>query len=226
VVPRRRHFEPGHIYHVLNRGTQRQQLFFSNDDYRRFEVLIEDTLARIPLRVLTFELMPNHWHFVVKPDDQDQLSSFFGYLAGTHGKRFRVAHGTTGQGHVYQDRFKSFPVQSDGHFLTVCRYVERNALRAGLVGQAEAWPWGALWRRQHALDSWLMSDWPVPRPHDWIDRVNASLTKAEMTAVKNSIRRGTPFGTSLWVRETADQLDLGHTLRRCGRPCIAAVGSS
>ena len=66
----------------------------------------------------------------------------------------------------------------------------------------------------------------MPRPHDWIDRVNASLTKAEMTAVKNSIRRGTPFGTSLWVRETADQLDLGHTLRRCGRPCIAVVGSS
>ncbi len=226
MTSKKRRFEPGHIYHVLNRGAERQQLFFSDDDYRRFESLIEESLARNPLWVQTYELMPNHWHFVVKPEDQEQLSSFFAYLAGTHGKRFRAAHGTTGQGHVYQDRFKSFPIQSDGHFLTVCRYVERNALRAGLVGQAEAWPWGALWRRQHARDQWLASDWPVPRPSNWIDRVNQPLTHAELTAVKNSIHRGTPLGTSNWVRDTAQQLDLGHTLRQCGRPRSVAVGLS
>ena len=70
-----------------------------------------------------------------------------------------------------------------------------------------------------------MSDWPVPRPLNWIDRVNEPLTNAELIAVKNSIRRGTPLGTSDWVRDTAEQLDLGHTLRQCGRPRIAAIGS-
>ena len=129
-----------------------------------------------------------------------------------------------GQGHVYQDRFKSFPIESDGHFLAVCRYVERNALRAGLVRRAEAWRWGALWRRQRAFCQWLTSDWPVSRPGDWIDRVNQPLTSAELAAIENSIRRGTPLGTSSWVCDTAEQLGLGHTLRRCGRPRIAAVG--
>ena len=226
MVSRNRYFEPGHIYHVLNRGAQRQQLFFSEDDYQGFEALIEATILRIPLQILTYQLMPNHWHFVVEPDDKDQLSSFFGYLSGTHGKRFRAAHGTTGQGHVYQDRFKSFPVECDGHFLAVCRYAERNALHAQLVLRAEAWRWSALWRRQHALDQWLTSDWPVPRPSDWIDRVNQPLTSAELAAIEISIRRGTPLGTRSWGQRTAAQLGLGHTLRRSGRPRIVAARSA
>jgi putative transposase len=73
MVSRKRYFEPGQIYHVVNRGAERRQLFFREDDYREFEALIEETIARIPLCSLTYELMPNHWHFVVKPDDQDQL---------------------------------------------------------------------------------------------------------------------------------------------------------
>ena len=226
MASRKRYFESGHIYHVLNRGAQRQQLFFSEDDYRRFEALIEETVLRIPLPIFSYELMPNHWHFVVKPNDQEQLSGFFGYLAGTHGKRFRAAHGTTGQGHVYQDRFKSFPIECDGHFLAVCRYVERNALHAGLVRWAEAWRWSALWRRQHALDQWLISDWPVPCPSNWIDRVNQPLKSVELAMIETSIRRQTPLGTPNWVRCTAVQLGLEHTLRRCGRPRIVATRSA
>ncbi len=225
MVTKRRFVEPGYIFHVLNRGANRRRLFFSEDDYRKFESLIEETLARDPLLVLTYELMPNHWHFVVKPEDQDQLSSFFGYLSGTHGKRFRAANHTTGQGHVYQDRFKSFPVQSDGHFLALCRYVERNALRAGLVCQAEDWKWGGLHRRRCGCDHWLASDWPVRRPDNWTDRVNQPLTASEAAAIDRCIRRGRPLGTTTWTRDTADQLGLNHTLRGCGRPPIATTRS-
>lgn len=132
MVSRKRYFEPGYTYHVLNRGALRQQLFFSEANYADFETLIEETWQEIRLPVLTYELMPNHWHFVVQPDDKEQLSCFFRQLTGTHAKRFRSEHRSIGQGHVYQDRFKSLPVQSDEHFLCMCRYVERNALRAGV----------------------------------------------------------------------------------------------
>ena len=127
MVSRRRYVAPGYVYHVLNRGTRRQQLFFSDEDFADFESLVKEALQRTPLTILTYELMPNHWHFVVKPVDKEELSSFFQYLAGTHGKRFHAARRTVGEGHVYQDRFKSFPIESDGHFLAVCRYVERKA---------------------------------------------------------------------------------------------------
>lgn len=210
--------EPGFIYHVLNRGSQRQRLFFRDQDYDDFECLLEDTLQRIALPILTYELMPNHWHFVVKPVDAEELSEFFQIVAGTHAKRFRVQHESVGDGHVYQDRFKSFPVKSDGHLLSVCRYVERNAYRAGLVERAEDWRWGALWRRENGQDVWLKSDWPVPRQSDWVERVNEPLSVAEVEAIRQSIRNGSPFGDPDWKEQTANRLGLEHTLRRSGRP--------
>ncbi len=203
---------------MLNRGAERRQLFFGEEDYLQFEDLIESTCLRIPLTIYTYELMPNHWHFVVRPSGKDDVSQFFQYLASVHAKRFRAARQTCGLGHVYQDRFRSFPVQSDGHFLTLCRYVERNALRAGLVERCENWRWGGLWRRLHDRDTWLTSDWPVSRGAGWVERVNEPLTAAEVAAVRHSIRHGSPLGEAQWVRETADRLGLRHTLRRPGRP--------
>ena len=221
MASRRRYFEPGHTYHVLNRGAQRQLLFSSDEQYIRFEELIEESLEKHPLPILTYELMPNHWHFVVRPKGKKELSGFFQHLSGTHGKRFRVHSGTAGQGHVYQDRFKSIPVQGDGHFLAVCRYVERNALRAGLVARAEDWRWSGLYRRLTGTDQWLVSDWPVPRPDDWLERVNQPMTHEELRAIRQSIARGRPFGTPEWTLETARQLGLEHTLRSPGRPPIS-----
>ncbi len=157
MVAKKRHFEPGYIYHVLNRGTNRQHLFKSYRDYDKFEELIVETLERTPAEIFTYELMPTHWHFVVRTSTKEALSEFFQYLAGTHSKRFRSMTDSVGEGHVYQDRFKSFPIQSDGHFLIVTRYVERNARRAGLVTRAEDWRWGGLWRRLNHADSWLAS---------------------------------------------------------------------
>ena len=144
VVDRRRFFEPGYCYHVLNRGVQRQRLFFTDHDYRDFEQLMEEIQQQVPLPIFAYELMPNHWHFVVRPRTREELSTYFQNVASTHAKRFRVASHTRGQGHVYQDRFKSFPVQSDAHFLALCRYVERNAAAGptGIVrgGLAVEWP--------------------------------------------------------------------------------------
>jgi putative transposase len=130
-----------------------------------------------------------------------------------------------GEGHVYQDRFKSFPVESDGHLLTLGRYVERNARRAGLVERAEDWRWSGLWRRQHGCDDWLLSTWPVPRPEDWLERVNEPLTSAELTAIRQCLVRGSPFGSSRWTRQIARKLGLQHTLRATGRPRIASSKS-
>src|SRR5271166_4018901 len=70
-------------------------------------------------------------------DADGQVTAFFRWLAHTHAMRWRVAHRTVGYGHLYQGRFQSFPVQSDEHLLTVLRYIERNAVGAGLVARAE-----------------------------------------------------------------------------------------
>src|SRR2546423_15295545 len=92
--------------------------------------------------------MPNHWHLVLKPERDRELSRFVGRLTLTHTQRWHAYRGTAGSGHLYQGRFKAFPVEADDHFLTLCRYVERNAFRAGLVGPAAQWPWGSPGQRR------------------------------------------------------------------------------
>jgi len=126
--------------------------------------------------------MPNHWHLLLWPRQDGELSEILRWITVTHTQRWHAHHHTAGTGPVYQGRFKSFPVQTDEYFLTVARYVERNALRAKLVTQAEGWQWSSLWRRDQGdakLTAWL-SDWPVERPRDWIARVNRPQTASEL----------------------------------------------
>ena len=80
--------------------------------------------------------MPNHFHILLWPREEGDLFRFMSWLTMTHTQRWHAHHRTAGTGHLYPGRFTSFPVQSDEHFfLTVYRYVERNALRANLVGR-------------------------------------------------------------------------------------------
>jgi REP-associated tyrosine transposase len=162
----------------------------------------------------------NHWHFVVWPEQDGQLTDFFHRVAHTHAVRWRVSHRTVGYGHLYQGRFKSFPVQGDDHLLPVLRYVERNPLSAGLVEKAELWRWGSLWARGHgeAATKALLSPWPVKRPANWITRVNSPLSAKELNRVRLSVVRGQPYGDDEWVRRTVKELDLEHTVRPEGRP--------
>ena len=207
----------GFVYHVLNRGVGRMRLFHRARDYEAFEETLAETLEKTPLRICGFCLLPNHWHFVVWPESDGQLARFFQRLTVT---RWTRAKRRVGYGHVYQGRFKSFPVETDEHFYQVLRYVERNALRADLVRRAEEWRWGSLWVRAVGSveqKAWL-SGWPVPRPRDWRDHVNRPQTKAEVAAIQRSVQRGAPYGSDAWVASTASDLGLQSTLRAPGRP--------
>ena len=127
----------GLVYHVLNRANAQITIFEKSEDYEAFERVLEEAVHRTDTRLLAYCLMPNHWHLVVWPLEDGELSRFTGWLTLTHTQRWHAHRQSRSSGHVYQGRFKSFPVQEDEHFLTVCRYVERNALRANLVSRAE-----------------------------------------------------------------------------------------
>ena len=136
----------GLIYHVLNRANARMPIFEKDGDYEAFERVLQESVNRCDTQLLAYCLMPNHWHLVVIPKKDGELSRFTGWLTLTHTQRWHAHRHSTGSGHVYQGRFKSLPIQDDEHFVTVCRYVERNALRASLVRRAEEWRWSSLWR--------------------------------------------------------------------------------
>jgi putative transposase len=115
-------------------------------DYSAFLCVLSQAQTRVPMRLLSFSVMPNHWHLVLRPESDDDLSRFMQWLTRTHAPRWQVKRRSVGTGAVYQGRFRAIPVQSDEHLLTVCRYVERNPLRAGLVDRVEHWRWSSAWR--------------------------------------------------------------------------------
>ena len=125
------------VFHVLNRANARATIFEKPEDYAAFERVLREAVDRVEMRVLAYCLMPNHWHLVLWPRRDGDLSKFMGWLTLTHTQRWHAHHRTVGTGHLYQGRYKSFPVQDDEHFLTVCRYVERNGLRANLAPRAD-----------------------------------------------------------------------------------------
>jgi putative transposase len=206
------------VFHALNRSAGRMKIFSSERDYRAFEEAIEETLQFYPLRILAYCILPNHWHFLLWPEEEGQLSAFLQRLTNTHTQRWQRAKQKVGYGHLYQGRFKSFPVEADEHFYTAARYVERNALRAGLVEQAEDWRWGSLWRRVQKARSPLLTDWPIAEPRNWRQLVNQPQSEAELAALRRSLQRNSPFGSDAWTTRTATALGLTSTLRPRGRP--------
>ncbi|HWP41498.1 MAG TPA: transposase, partial [Tepidisphaeraceae bacterium] len=171
-MPRRlRQAIGGMLFHVLNRAVGREKLFRKDSDYAAFEQIIEQVHRRLPTRLLSYCLMPNHWHLVLWPREDGELSEFLRLVTVTHTQRWHAHYQRVGTGPLYQGRFKSFPIERDEHLLTVCRYVERNPLRGGLVERAELWPWSSLWKRTNQQPQqvpWLTwpGDWPVEAPRD------------------------------------------------------------
>jgi len=208
----------GLCYHVLNRGNGRAEIFHKDEDYQAFVDLMAAANERTPMRVLGYCLMPNHFHLVLRPRGDDDLSTWMQWLMTSHVRRYHAHYHSSG--HVWQGRFKSFVVQTDDHFLNVMRYVERNALRAGLVKRAEDWRFGSLhWRvDRRRLD--LLADWPMKRPVRWRALVNEALSEAEREAIRRCISRGRPYGGERWTKRIAAEHGLESTLRARGRPVV------
>ncbi len=208
------------VFHVLNRGVGRMRIFDDDGDYAAFERILEETVENQPMRICAYCLMPNHWHLVLWPESDGDLAAFMHRLTNTHVQRWQQQKHLVGTGHVYQGRYKSFPVETDEYFYQVVRYVERNALRANLVRQAEEWRWSSLWRRINGTrkNKSLLSTWPMLKPRQWRRLVNQPQTDTELDALRRCTVRGQPYGSDRWVERITKELSLESTMHARGRP--------
>jgi len=225
----------GACYHVINRGNNRARVFHDDSDYFAFVRTIHHACARVPMRLLGFCIMPNHFHLVMWPQEAAFLSEWMRWLQTAHARRYHRLRGTSG--HLWQGRYKSFPVQQDGALNTVLKYVENNPVRAGLVARSEEWPWSSagIWLKKGAdprlmrafreegeptptqAPAWL-EEGPVHRPQPWLRYVNAAVVEAELNQLRRSIVSELPFGTDTWVAEICERLGISSRLRPPGRP--------
>src|SRR5208337_3071619 len=162
----------GTIYHALNRANFRSRLFREASHYEDFLGIVEESLNFVHMRILAYCLMPNHWHLVLYPRADGDLSKFLRRLTLTHTQRYHARTRTVGYGHVYQGRYKSLLVESDRHFLTLVRYVERNAKQKK-----------------------LLSPWPRGEPRHYREWLNQSQGKEEIENIRSAIKKGRPYGS-------------------------------
>lgn len=200
----------GHAFHVLNRGNGGATVFHTDGDYRAFLELLAAANAKHPVKILAFCLMPNHFHLVLQPIRDASLSPFMHWWMTSHVRRYhRYYHR---HGHVWQGRFKSFPIQQDSHLLTVLRYVLLNPVRARLVKQANEWPWSSL-QYPH-----LIAPRSASRSAEGRQGLDAPILDDDLTTLRTCVNRQQPFGSPQWQRRIAARLGLESTLRPRGRP--------
>ena len=197
-MPRRSLARVGpHVWHAMNRAVQHGTLFSRPSQYAEFLSLLCDAARHHPIALFAYCVMPNHWHLLVHATTGPSLSSFLQWLAGVHGSQLRKSSQTTGRGAVYQGRFRAVPVEADQSFVRVCRYIERNPVRAGLVGRAEEWQWSSAAHAQSGSRPEL-AEWPISRPARWTELLNSPQETAVVDLIRESIVRGVPYGSREW----------------------------
>lgn len=191
-------------------------LFEDREDYWMFIKCAEEALSRTSVDIFAFCIMPNHFHFVVRPAGDRDLTQFMALMTMRHSKRWHRRRGSTGTGAVYQGRFRAFAIDTDRYFVAACRYVEANPLRGRLVERAEDWPWSSLYQRVKNCNVLPAAPWPILQPDGWTEMVNTTQKSREIQGLRKSARSNAPYGASDWASRTAALLGREATLRRPG----------
>ena len=215
-----RNSQGGYVYHIVGRGMKPKPMFRSDEDYLEFDTCLGQAVDRFEPRLLAYCLLPKHWHLVMTPRKDGDLSKLMAWLTTTHSARWHTKPRRAGTGGLYKRRFLAFPVQDDLKLLDVLRFVESHPLRAGLVESLSDWRWSSAWRRGNEKDrsSPLLSNPPVPLPLDWSEQLKVGMPTETLERIKHCILRSCPYGEAGWVQKTAVRLDLESTLRPRGRP--------
>lgn len=206
------------LYHVINRANARLQVFFKEEDYKLFEDLLQEAVKKYNMRLLAYCLMPNHFHLVLHSKNDGDVQKFMQWLTLTHTQRWHIQNKSTGTGHLYQGRYKSFLIEEDNHLLAVIRYVERNPLKANLVQKIENWDFSSLSKWLKNKQDKFISEWPIKRPENYLAFVQKPLTQTEEETIRYSIVHGKPYGGESWTDMQIDRFNLKATVRRPGRP--------
>ena len=210
----------GKIYHCLNRAVGKQQIFFSDADYKSFEKILEEIVDIVDVGILAYCVMPNHFHLVLRTENDGDLSNFMKRLSVTHTQRYRVAKNTVGEGPIYQGRYKSFIVQDNEYLLTLLRYVERNPFTANLIKNPLLWRYSSLYRRHKGTEKQkqLLHKWTIDEPSDYISMLKQPIGVKELERLKKSENKGVPYGNDVYVSNIIEKYKLHSTLRKTGKP--------
>ena len=187
-----RHCPKGGIFHLCNRAVLKTKMFFSEQEYQEIELVLREALAKFPVSIFAYCIMPNHWHLLGRANEEKAISRFMHWFGTTQSKRWRTANETIGLGAVFQNRFRSHAVVGQNSFLKVAHYIERNPVASNLCKHPGEWPWSSA-TSQPRLP---LSEWPTPKPEDWSARLKRPTDKETMKRLRIAKLSSRPFADS------------------------------
>ena len=204
------------IYHILNRGNGKQNIFHKEQDYKAFIDLVKEAKTRYSVKIFAYCLMPNHFHLILMPHLPEELSKFMQWLMTSHVRRYHKHYGTSG--HIWQGRFKSFIIQKENYLLTAIKYVEGNPVRAGMVSSSKNWNWSSHRETIYERSKQIITKAPVELFKEWTKYVDEIWDDVELKKIHQSVNRQSPYGEPKWQVKIAEELGLKSTLVPRGRP--------
>ncbi len=218
---------PGLPYHITQRGTNHQRVFFTNADRSLYLRLIRENLSDSGTRILAYCLMTNHVHFVAIPSREDSLAILFGRANGRYAQAINIRKGRCG--HLWQARFHSCPM-SETHFWVGLRYVEANPCRALMVSAPEDYRWSSalphlagaadtnkildldFWSRAGGIDTWRELHYGRP------------MNEEQIHSLRKCTYAGRPFGEDSFIEEMESRFQRKWT-RKSPRSTTAPANS-
>jgi putative transposase len=175
-----RYFLPDQPLHVIQRGNNRQAIFFAGEDHARYRDWLAEAAARAGCAIHAYVLMTNHVHLLATPGRADSLPRMMQSLGRRYVRHVNAAYGRSGT--LWEGRYRAAPIDSEAHFLACCRYIELNPVRAGLVRRPRDYKWSS--HRAHALGAAdaLVAEHPLYRA--------LGRTAAERQAAYRALFRG------------------------------------
>lgn len=188
-----RHCPKGGVFHLCNRAVLKTKMFFSEQEYQEIELVLREALAKFPVSIFAYCIMPNHWHLLGRANEEKAISRFMHWFGTTQSKRWRTANETIGLGAVFQNRFRSHAVVGQNSFLKVAHYIERNPVASNLCKHPEEWSWSSA-NPQARLP---LSKWPTPKPADWPARLNRPTNKETLKQIRVAKLSSRPFADKM-----------------------------
>lgn len=142
-----RYFIKDQPLHVIQRGNDRQAVFYGPGDYRRYRDWLMEAANEYGCRVHAYVLMTNHVHLLVTPARAESLPRTMQSLGRRYVRYVNVAYKRTGT--MWEGRYRAAPIDSNAYFLLCCRYIELNPVRARMTAHPRDYPWSSY--RAHAL---------------------------------------------------------------------------
>jgi REP-associated tyrosine transposase len=180
-MPRKKRVTPaGFVFHVYNRGSRKGPLFDGSADYDAFTELMEEARKKYPVRIIAHCLMRTHVHLMLWPSADHAIPGFMQWLESGHARIWHSRRGTKGTGAVFQSRYGLVMVENDFQYYATLLYVERNALEAGYVELADAWPWSSAWQGDDEHPPFGSDPPPLPRYPNWLECLNARRPRSKL----------------------------------------------